>query len=196
MVDYMVDISASNLESTATLLTKVRSGEEGAKERLCSIYLPLLNQWAHGRLPNYVRDLSETADMVQISLLNALNNIETFNPKHEGAFLAYLRKILLNSIRKEIRRHSNQGNMVNLGNEMELTDKQATIYEEAVGMEMFEKYESALSKLSENTKQAIILRVEFGFSYPEIAAALEINSANSARMAVTRAICKLAQGMK
>ena len=92
------------LESTATLLVKVHAGDKIARERLCETYLPLLTRWAHGRLPKYARDLSETDDLVQISLINALDSLSSFTPKHEGAFLAYLRKILLNNIRMEIRK--------------------------------------------------------------------------------------------
>jgi RNA polymerase sigma-70 factor (ECF subfamily) len=58
-----------NLESTATLLAKVRNGDGSARERLCSINLPILTRWAHGRLPTYARNLSETDDMVQTCLI-------------------------------------------------------------------------------------------------------------------------------
>lgn len=185
---------SKELESTATLIFKAKNGDDSARSRLCSIYLPILTKWAHGRLPTYARDMSETDDLVQASLLNALNKLDGFVPKHEGAFLAYLRKILLNNIRMEIRRISSQKSQ---------TDKKANIHNEdqasaldiAIGSEMVEQYERALLKLTTQAREIVILRVEFGFSYPEIAVAMECTSANTARMLCSRSLMKLAASM-
>ena len=81
----------SQIESTATLLNKVKNGDDQARNRLCAIYLPMLQRWAHGRMPIYARDLAETDDLVQSSLIKALDKIDDFKSQHEGAFLAYLR---------------------------------------------------------------------------------------------------------
>lgn len=63
------------LESAATLLDKVKSGDDLAKQQLCHVYLPRLTRWAHGRLLTQVRDLSETDDIVQVTLSERLNSI-------------------------------------------------------------------------------------------------------------------------
>jgi DNA-directed RNA polymerase specialized sigma subunit, sigma24 homolog len=89
----------SEIESTATLLGKVKNGDDDARNRLCALYLPMLQRWAHGRLPGYVRDVAETDDMVQSTLIKALHKLDDFQSQHEGAFLAYLRTTLLNQIR-------------------------------------------------------------------------------------------------
>jgi RNA polymerase sigma-70 factor (ECF subfamily) len=44
-------------------------------------------------------------------------------------------------------------------------------------------------------REAVILRLEFGFSHREIADAIGSPSANAARMLVSRAVEKLARGM-
>ncbi|MCW8870449.1 MAG: RNA polymerase sigma factor [Proteobacteria bacterium] len=183
---------ASQIESTATLLGKVKNGDDDARNRLCALYLPMLQRWAHGRLPGYVRDLAETDDMVQSTLIKALHKLDNFQSQHEGAFLAYLRTTLLNQIRDEIRRYSRQG-IHNTALQDNQTDNQGTALEQAVGAEMLERYEQALMEQNDATRQAIILRVEFGFSYPEIAAAMDFASANAARMAVSRALHRLAE---
>ncbi len=182
-------------ESTATILLRVKNGDEAAREQLCSVYLPILSRWAHGRLPEHARDTADTDDMVQLSLIKALDKLETFNPIREGAFLAYLRKTLLNNIRNEIRRVGRQGDKVDLPDHVELVDEQSSVIEKAVGVEIIEKYEKALAQLNEQSREAVMLRVEFGFSYLEVAAAIECNSANAARMIVSRALIKLAELM-
>lgn len=181
-------------ESTATLLSRVRAGDADARNHLCAVYLPMLQKWAHGRLPEYARDLAETDDMVQASLLKALDKLDSFSPMHEGAFLGYLRKILLNKIRDEIRRFSRHGNQ-----QQAITDSisayQESALELAVGAEIIDQYEQALLTMTAESREAVILRVEFGFSYPEIAAAMDYASANAARMKVSRALHHLAQVM-
>ncbi len=183
------------LESTATLLNRVRTGDVEAQERLCSVYLPILTNWAHGRLPKHVRDLNETSDMVQITLIKALEKLDTFKPIREGSFLAYLRKILLNNIRMEIRRYTRQSDKKKMINDVELIDTEASTIEQAIGKEMLEKYENALARLPQKSREAIILRNEFGFSFLEVAEAMDLTSANSARMTVSRALLKLAKLM-
>lgn len=188
-------IMTNNLESTAVLLSKVKNGDIIARDLLCSIYLPILTKWAHGRLPHYARDLSETDDLVQVSLLKALDKLDTFTPMREGSFLAYLRKILLNNIRSEIRRYTRNPNRANAQTNIDTIDESATALESAVGVEIIEKYETALANISEQSREAVILRVEFGFTYPEVATAMNCNSANAARMIVTRALQSLAEQM-
>lgn len=179
----------TRLETTASLLVRVRNGDHSAREQLCATYLPLMTRWAHGRLPAYARDLAETDDLVQISLLRALDYIETFEPRREGAFLAYLRKILLNNIRSEIRRI---GRLPHRAGDLEHEDQRHSVVEEAIGTQMNERYEQALMSLGEQAREAVILRIELGYSYPEIAAATDSPSANAARMMVSRALVELA----
>ncbi len=186
----------NSLESTATLLNRVKTGDNDAQEKLCSVYLPILTKWAHGRLPSYARDMTETNDMVQVTLIKALEKIDTFKPDREGSFLAYLRKILLNNIRTEIRRYTRQSAKKKMFNDVEVVDTDASIIEQAIGLETLEKYENALANLSQKPREAVILRVEFGFSFPEVAEAMNMPSANSARMMVSRALLKLSELME
>src|SRR4249920_1526604 len=92
------------LESTLSLLERIRCGDAAARERLVARCLPVLRAWAHGRLPPHARGLADTDDVVQITLIRALNHLESFEYRHDGALLAYLRQGVLNAIRQEIRR--------------------------------------------------------------------------------------------
>ncbi len=166
----------SEMESTATLLMLVREGDSGARERLCSTYLPMLQKWAHGRLPSTSRSLVETDDLVQVSLLRALDRIDSFEPRREGAFLAYLRRILLNSIRDEIRKSSRSPN-IDTFEEQTPRDLLAPV-EKKVGLEVLESYEKGLASLPEKQKESVILRVEFGFTFPEITSLMEFPPSN------------------
>jgi RNA polymerase sigma factor (sigma-70 family) len=171
-------------ESTATLLHRVRSGDGSAKARLCALYLPILQRWAAGQMPRQHRDLVDTSDLTQITLIRVLDQIDSFQPRHEGAFLAYLRQALLNAIRDEIRRSMVRDDI----DEVQWRPMMA----ESVGLETLVEYEQALTKLSVDDREAVLLRFEFGLSFQEIAEATERASPDAARMAVKRALAALA----
>lgn len=181
------------LKSTTRLLHEYQEGREGAREELMARYLPVLRRWAHGRLPRRGRDLAETDDLVQITFLRALKALERFDAERPGAFLAYLRTILLNCVREELRR--SKRTPPSAGPADALAD-QGSVLEQAVGAELLEDYESALETLSEGDRNAVILRLEFGMTFPEIALELDSPSANAARMSVSRALRKVAEAMQ
>lgn len=182
-----------SVESTAALLEHVRAGDEAARERLVRRYLPALRRWAHGRLPTPARGMVDTDDLVQVALLRALHRVESFEPQRAGAFLAYLRRILLNSIRDELRRAARRPRPEALPEE--LMDRAPSLVEQAIGREAVEAYEAGLARLPESQQEVVILRIEFGFTYLEIAEAVGSPSANAARMTVSRALLRLAEVM-
>ena len=181
------------LESTAVLLERLRGGDSAARERLVARYLPVLRRWAHGRLPPHARGLADTDDLVQVTLMRALDHLDGFEPRREGAFLAYLRRALLNVLRNEIRNASRRPS--GPAADASLPDSKPSPLEEAIGKELLERYERALASLPEEQQEAIILRVEMGFSHEQIAEALGKRTANAARMVVSRALLRLSEEM-
>ena len=181
-----------DLESTATLLLRVRQGDSSAGDRLVRRYLPSLQRWAHGRLPSHARDLFETQDLVQVALLRALDHVKEFVPRHEGAFLAYLRKILLNQIRMEIRRVSRHPGHDAFRDDGSVS-QDPTPLDQAIGSEVFEAYERALARLSDEEREGVILRLELGFTHRQVAEALGKPSPDAARMLVARAVSRLTE---
>lgn len=182
------------LETTAALLDRIRSGDAQARERLLERYLPLLRRWAHGRLPPGARGMAETADLVQVTCYRALTRLEAFEHRHEGAFFAYLRQIVLNAIREEIRRSTRRPSVPDPAHEA--ADEAPSVVEQAIGREMLASYEEALLGLTDEQREAVVLRLECGLAYPEIAEAMGKSSANAARMLVVRALVPLAEAMR
>ncbi len=182
-------------ESTATLLSLMRDGDGAARERLVARYLPLLRRWAHGRLPGYARDLNDTNDLVQITLMSALRNLEQFESRHEGALLAYLRTSLMNAIRQEIRRTTRHGGAHEPLPEDSVWPLDSEM-SKRLDTDRWLDYEQALARLSPEQREAVILRLEFGMGWAEIAAATERASADAARMLVSRALVELARELK
>lgn len=182
-----------DLESTASLLGHIRGGSLPARDRLMQRYLGPLRRWARGRLPVGLRDLTDTDDLVQVTLMRALDHVEGFEYRKDGAFLAYLRRILQNRIRDEVRRAGRRPAQAELP--QEFPAEGPSPLEQAMGKEALERYERALENLRPEQQEAVMLRMELGFTYPEIAMALGSPSPNAARMTVTRGLVRLAEIM-
>jgi RNA polymerase sigma-70 factor (ECF subfamily) len=155
-------------------------------------YLPLLQRWAHGRLPANARGLLETGDLVQVALIRSLDHLDSFQSQREGAFLAYLRRALMNQLRNEIKRSGRHptGEITD-----EEADRRESLLEQLIDRTVIDEYETALETLPETTQEAIIMSLEFGMSHREIAEAIGSPSANAARMTVSRGLLKLARAM-
>ena len=182
-----------NLETTASLLELTRHGDMAARDRLARRYLPILMRWARGRLPVWARDLSDTDDLVQVTLMKALDKVSGFEPRREGAFLAYLRTILMNQIRDHIRRVSRKPVIDEI--DETVADDEPSPLEETIGREALDRYEAALAQLPERHREAVVLRIELGFTYQQVADAVGCPSESAARMMVSRALAQLAEKM-
>lgn len=189
MVEGDDNVGSMVAEPTIVLIRRVQAGDADARELLLRRFLPLLQRWAHGRLPRQMRDLNETDDLVQVTLVKALARLDQFESAGPGAFLAYLRQALLNQVRDEIRRHQRRPEHAQI--DIELSDPDApALIERIVGTERVRAYEQALAALPKRQQGLIVMRVEFGMSYPEIAA--EVGSTPDAvRVMVARAIVQL-----
>jgi RNA polymerase sigma factor (sigma-70 family) len=189
--DIRPNAPAAALENTATLLARVRLGDKGAEERLFARYLPILRRWAHYRLPRTSRDLRDTDDLVQDTLLRAFRRLDAFEHRGEGAFLAYLRQVMMNAIRDDLRRSGARPRQTTLDDW--ISDPAPSALEEAMSRQWLSQFEDALAQLDEEKRQAVILRVEFGFSHQQVADALNKPSAEAARSVVARALASLAK---
>lgn len=181
------------LESTYALVERAKTGDRDALDRLFARFLPSLRRWASGRLPRWTRDLMDTDDLVQETVMRALNRIDRFESRHEGALQAYLRQAIVNRIRDEIRRGKRSPAETPLADNA--ADRGASPLELAIGVEALARYESALARLRPEEREAIIARIEMDGTYQDVARALGKPSADAARMAVSRALLRLAEEM-
>jgi len=145
-------------------------------------------------VPGRLRQLHETDDFVQIALMRAFQRLETFDARGPGALLGYLRAVLLNVIRDELRRAAVRP--AGQPHEGDLPSPGRSVLEEVAGRQTIERYERALARMAPGRQEVVILRVELDLSYPEIAELAGLPSANAARMQVARALVGLAEAMR
>ncbi len=181
-------------ESTFSLINRARDGDEEALERLFARHLKPLQRWASGRLPKWARDVADTDDLVQDTLLKTFRRMESFEPRRVGALQAYLRTAVLNRLRDELRRQGRQPDSTSLDS-IEVEAAESPL-DAAIGRERVDAYEAALERLKPEEREAIIARVELGYSYEELAVMLDKPTTEAARKATQRALLRLAEEMK
>jgi RNA polymerase sigma-70 factor (ECF subfamily) len=177
-------------DSSVELLARLRQGDADALDRLLRRYVPSLRRWASGRLPRWARDVAATDDLVQDTVLRTFQKLDTFEYRHEGALQAYLRQAVMNRIRDECRRIQRRPEVAALDEDMAAAD--TSPLEAAIGAQAIERYEAALEQLRPEDREAIVARLELGCSYGDLATMLGKPSVDAARMAVTRALVRLA----
>ena len=177
-------------DASDELLHAARAGDRGAQQRLCSCCLPTLQAWARRWLPRTQASVNDADDLVQTVLLRALNRFGEFEIRGAASFLAYLRRILLNEVRAELRKQRRRGESV------EFDENQVTcadpVLEHVLGRERERAYLAALGRLNGAQRRHLALRIESGLSFGEIAARTG-GSEDGARMRVARAMRAIAR---
>jgi RNA polymerase sigma-70 factor (ECF subfamily) len=182
------------IDQTIELLSRARAGDRRALEDLFARHTPLLRRWASGRLPRWARDIGDTVDLVQETMLATFKRLDEFEARGEGALQAYLRQALINRVRNELKRASRRPAQLAIDSGV-VSDGTAPI-DAAIGAETAARYEAALARLPAEMRSAVVARVELRLSYAEIAELLDKPSADAARMTVVRALMKLAEEME
>ena len=162
--------------------------------RLFARFVGPLQRWASGRLPRWARDISDTDDLVQETLLRTFNRIGQFEPRGVGALHAYLRQAILNRVREELRRKGRRPEETSL-NGLE-TEPALSPLDQAISGEAIGRYQEALARLRPEEQEAIIGRVELGYTYQELADELGKPSAEAARKTAQRALVRLIEEMR
>lgn len=180
-------------EPTIELVVRAREGDAAALEALLQRCLPSLTRWAHGKLPPAARGHLDTGDLVQEAALHVVRRLEHFEPRHVGAMQAYLRQSVINRIRDEVRRVQRSPAPAAMPDD--LADHDASPLEIAIGEETYERYRAALSRLKVRDREIVMARLEAEWSTADIAERFALPSGDAARMAVARALRRLAAEM-
>jgi len=178
---------------TVELLDRAKQGDAEALSQIMEKYAPRLQFWATARLPRYARSMFDTSDLVQDSLARTLQGLDRVEVRGPGGFEAYVRQAILNGIKDQIRRARVRGNPEDMSDE--LVHSAPSPLEEAIGVDLLERFERGMSALDPEDRRLLHLRIELDFDFDEIAAATGRPSRDAARMALQRALARLSRVM-
>jgi RNA polymerase sigma factor (sigma-70 family) len=152
-----------------------------------------LHRLAHGRLPRWVRSIADTADIVHDVVLRSLGRIGSIDRESDSALAAYLAEAVRNRIRDEHRRLARRGTTESLT--PDLRDGHPSPFDAAVHDQLEARYRAALDRLSPTDRALIVAHVELDYSHEQLGLMLG-RSRNAARMALHRAVRRLAEAMR
>jgi len=179
-------------ETSGQLLFRIRLGDASAVDRLLGRYLPRLQRWAHGRLPRWIRSIADTDDIVQDVLLRAVGRLHVVDLPTADALAAYLREAVWNRIRDEHRSFGRRGPHDALA--AALADRAATPFDRAAASELDARYRRALAALTPADQELLVGHVELDYTHDQLGR-MTGRSRNAARMALYRAVTRLARTM-
>jgi RNA polymerase sigma-70 factor (ECF subfamily) len=178
------------VDSTLQLLKRAHDGDRTAVDVLIERCIPPLRRWAHGRLPQFARSEYQTEDLVQEAVMRVLRRLDSFESRRVGALQAFLRQTVRNLICDEIRKVRHRHISLEFPDEVE--DEQLSALETLIAKERVERYEMAMKRLQSVDRELIVARFEMGLAFDDVAVATGRPTAAAARMAVTRAMGRLA----
>jgi RNA polymerase sigma factor (sigma-70 family) len=181
--------------STAPLLRHARGGDERALSALFRRQSQWLRRWAQGRLPQWARAIHDTADLVQDALFQTFRRLDRFEDRGKGALRAYLRQAVENRIRDVIRTIERRPVDALDDSDLQLPGNEPTPYDAATVAERERRYKLALDTLTEEERHLVVGRLELGYNYEQLALVTNRATAEAARLAVRRAVSKLAERM-
>lgn len=183
------DVNASSRE----LLLRAREGDDAALDALFARYVPFLRRWARGRLPSWARGVTETADVVQDVMAHVFRRVNTVELQRKGALQAYLHRAVQNRIRDEYRRAARRPASATL--EDSVPDSAPSPFEQVADLEKRRRFLEALEQLRDTDRELIVAVLDLGYSYEQAALATGKPNAEAARVAVRRALTRLAAQM-
>lgn len=178
--------------TSGRLLSRIRLGDASAVDRLLARHLPRLQRWAHRRLPGWARTIADTDDLVQDVLLRAAGRLPLLEISTSEALAAYLREAVWNRIRDEHRRVARRGTSEPLP--ARLADASPSPLDLAIAGNAADRYRRALASLSDGDQELIVAHVELDYTHDQLGY-MTARSRNAARMALHRAIQRLARQM-
>lgn len=188
-----------NLESISLLIPRVKDGDVEARDKLLSELQGFLSLVANENLYGSLKQKVGSSDIVQLAMLRVVDNFEKFNGSSEVELRPWLRKIVVNEIRRTLQ--SYQTDKRDLKREKSLgssfidthsaqQDGTLTPSSEAMAAERIELFQFILSELEPEHAQVIRLRSIMSLSFKEVGQAMD-RSEDAASKLWYRAMLKL-----
>jgi RNA polymerase sigma-70 factor (ECF subfamily) len=182
-----------NETNTVELIAQIQSGDQDAGSRLLERELPRLQRYARGRLPVWARSAGDTQDLVHDVLLRAMPRLESWRSEAPGALQAFLRRAVANQIVDEIRKARRR--LASTAPIETHPDSARSALAEVIRLQDRARLRAALEKLSASDRALLRARFGSGCRYAEVATRLGRPNANAARVAVERAVARVARIM-
>jgi RNA polymerase sigma factor (sigma-70 family) len=143
-------------------------------------------------IPAHLRVLHDVDDIVMRVIERVDPKLTTFEYEREGIFLRYLRVVTRRYIISITRSRAP-------ATEELPPDARAPGWnpeQEAIRRDQRRAFQRALAILNPRQREAVVMRLEYRFTYEEIARELDLANENATRMMIQRAMLKIAEYLR
>ena len=180
-----------NTDRTGALVVAAKSGDRSALEQIYGVYVERLTAYISGRLPDRVKRTYDTEDLVQSTMVRALNNLGRFADQGPGSFHRWVLTILMNRLRSRVREADAQKRDPELASTASSDDRSAPSEADvAIQAEGLARLLESVTDLPPAEFLLIQWRFREGRTFDEMAAELG-HSVSKVRRDVLRVVDKL-----
>lgn len=126
--------------------------------------------------------------------MRTVRNLDHLEPDEQGGLQQYLRTALANAVRDRIRRAGRLPQHTEF--DEDLPTGAPSPLDLSIHHQRLARYRRALEQLPPLEREAVIARLEFGFTHAELAAALGKPSPDAARKECEKAVARLLELMR
>lgn len=175
-------------------LRRAQAGDRYALNELFRRELPPLRRWARSRVPKTLWPRADVDDLVQLTFIRALRRYCDFEMRTSAEFQHYLRRILLNLTRDEVRSAKRAPESIELGDIA--WHRAPSSLDVLLGQEATRRFHLAVDTLPQRSRTALLARLERGLPYDDIAVLIAAPGASAARAVVARSVQRVANSMQ
>jgi len=175
------------LSRTETLVERAKNGDRAAFDALAARYQARLEALVMTRFGYHLEAEMEAEDVIQETLLKALQSIQRFNWRGEDSFMRWLGTIAENVIRSAARRKERR-HAVPL--QTEIADSDVSQSTNLRRHERFDRFQEAIDSLDPDSRKVVYLARIKGLPMKEVAQQLG-RTPNAASILLYRALIKL-----
>jgi RNA polymerase sigma-70 factor (ECF subfamily) len=187
-------VESSELGLSRALLERAQSGDDAALNRLLERYYDRLRRIVRIRLGSQMRRMVDSGDIVQDTFHAALAGLLDLRVSEDGELLRWFARVAENRIRDELdrqraaKRSIDRQQALEVATERsELADAAATPPDAAYLGEVREVLDQAIEELSDEYREAVLLRDFCGVDWETIAAKLGRQNVHAAQQLHQRA---------
>ncbi|MCP3918515.1 MAG: RNA polymerase sigma factor [bacterium] len=188
-------------EPTQELILAAKQGDMDAWSQLDRRYRIALSLFLRGKIPSAARRRFDTEDVLQSTFLSAFSELDSYEYKGEGSFLAWMVQILRNRLKTRLRRATCEKRDTDRDRPLTEAANSAAVMMSASPSELFSSAEnqarlmSTITELPDDEREAVTMHFFDKKTFAQIARELDL-PVKTVRRRVTNAIETMVRKMR
>lgn len=205
----MTEIEKTTTRDLEQLIGRGRAGDEEARNELFERYGPRVADIVHVRMRSFLRGHAQSGDLVQMTLLEALRRLDSFELRGRTSFVRWLARLVESEVcntydyltrsKRDVRRNVGLDSSPDDGAEAgpaATSPSGPTPSRVLIADERAEIVRECIASLPERYREIILMRDYEDTDWQEARETMGVSTENAARMLHLRAVTKLGECLR